>query len=95
MDYNLVEIWVVFLKLLKSLLLVDLKHLLLDPDSSPLVFFALFLEICGYHVLETRFGFEGPNLSDPADNHIFQHVFKSLGFGDLGFVGLFGDQVLG
>ena len=42
---NLIKVWIILLKLLESVLLVDVKHLIFDTMSLPLLFFFLFLPI--------------------------------------------------
>ena len=80
MNDNLVEIWIIFFELLECLLFVDLKNLLFDSQSLPLVFRALLDHVVIDHVLQRRLGLQSPNLSQSSDAHVLKSVFKPPSF---------------
>ena len=51
MHNNLVEVGIVLLDLIECLLLVDLKHLLLNTDSGSLIFLCFFPQVNVNHIL--------------------------------------------
>lgn len=78
-DY-LVKIRIVFLKLFKRLLFVNLKDLLLDSEPLSFIFSPLFDHVVVDHVFERRLGLQSPDLGEPSDANIFEGILKSPTF---------------
>lgn len=73
---DLVELRVVLLKLLESLLLINLENLLFDPQPLPLVLSPLLDHVVVDHVLQRRFGLQRSDLGQPPDANVLKSVFK-------------------
>ena len=75
----LVEIGIIFFKLLKSLLLIDIENLFLDPDPLPLLLLDLLLQVEHNHVPKWWLSFDSSDFGQHSDHDVFQFVLKAPG----------------